>query len=561
MGKRGLTRLKKQLAGQKRAVLYVRYSSYMQEQGWTKEAQLTALRAYCQEKDWQVVGEFIDEARSGKNDRRPQFQAMIALAEDNGCDVVLVHKLDRFAPNIVDAFRYFHLLKENGVEFVSLTENMDFTGPWGKLVLGVLCLIAEVFLDNLAQETAKGKRQRYLEGHWNGQLPTLGYSTGGKDVRGAPLPAVAIDDELAVWRDAANLYDPCPSEPRVESRSEARTFTEVAAWLNTTLFRPQNRWQGKYNPHSLWLRDTVAHMLQDYFFAGYVEYDGEILPGKHQAATTKEQIDRIRAKARRNYTEHTPHQVHAHLANGFVLCAGCHHPLNAVGTKKASVRYVCHTHLRGGVCSAQKKSTREDDLASAVDQLLHLADVPPQHARHRLKVVQARTVRPSPAKIEESIRRLTVSYRAGALDDDAYMDEMARLRKLLDEATVQTPTRSAAPRFLGEAFRSAIASWRDLAMREKRTFLQSVVASLVYDLDADALVAFTPSPDAELAGLWNEVELPPDGLRSEAQYKPRGRSFSGSVLVKGSFGGSDGGPYPIAYIGEPEELDALVPAA
>ncbi len=58
-----------------------------------------------------------------------------------------------------------------GVGFVSITENLDFTTPWGKLTLAVLGTLAEIYLDRLSAETSKGKRGPRPEGPVQRQLP------------------------------------------------------------------------------------------------------------------------------------------------------------------------------------------------------------------------------------------------------------------------------------------------------------------------------------------------------------------------------------------------------
>ena len=56
-------------------------------------------------------------------------------------------------------------------------ERLDFTTPWGKLTLTVLGMLAEIYIDNLRQETRKGKHQRARKGLWNGSIP-YGYCRG-----------------------------------------------------------------------------------------------------------------------------------------------------------------------------------------------------------------------------------------------------------------------------------------------------------------------------------------------------------------------------------------------
>lgn len=52
----------------------------------------------------------------------------------------------------------------------------DFSTPMGKMMFGMIALLAEWYLDNLSQETTKGKSERARKGDWNGTLP-FGYTT------------------------------------------------------------------------------------------------------------------------------------------------------------------------------------------------------------------------------------------------------------------------------------------------------------------------------------------------------------------------------------------------
>ena len=53
---------------------------------------------YCKKRGWTVVREFA-EAKSGTDDKRPQLQEMLDLANSGSApfDVVLVHSFSRFA--------------------------------------------------------------------------------------------------------------------------------------------------------------------------------------------------------------------------------------------------------------------------------------------------------------------------------------------------------------------------------------------------------------------------------------------------------------------------------
>lgn len=53
-------------------------------------------------------------------------------------DVVVAHKPDRFSRNLRITLEYFDKLLKAGVAFVSISEQMDFTTPSGKVHLTLL---------------------------------------------------------------------------------------------------------------------------------------------------------------------------------------------------------------------------------------------------------------------------------------------------------------------------------------------------------------------------------------------------------------------------------------
>jgi site-specific DNA recombinase len=158
---------------QTRAVLYARFSSDMQREE-SIEAQIRAMREFAEKKDYVIVDEYIDRAKSATTDRRPEFQRMIKESARMGFDIVLVHKLDRFARNRYDAAHYRHQLRRNHIELRSVVENLD-SSPESIILESVLEGMAEYYSKNLAREVEKGKRENALQGKHVGGTPPLGY--------------------------------------------------------------------------------------------------------------------------------------------------------------------------------------------------------------------------------------------------------------------------------------------------------------------------------------------------------------------------------------------------
>ena len=82
------------------AAIYVRVSSREQVEGYSLEAQLRACREFCAARGYSVVVEYADEGVSAHTDnlaKRPQFSRMLADAEAGRFNLIVVHKMDRFA--------------------------------------------------------------------------------------------------------------------------------------------------------------------------------------------------------------------------------------------------------------------------------------------------------------------------------------------------------------------------------------------------------------------------------------------------------------------------------
>ena len=160
----------------KRAVAYARFSSSNQREE-SIDAQLRAIREYCERNGIQLVAVFTDEAISGKSDNRDDFQKMVkgVIKGHYDVDAILVHKFNRFARNKYDSALYKKRLKEVGVRVISVTQNIDDT-PEGELLEGFLETIDQYYSANLAVEVRKGLRENALKGkHAGGQVP-FGYS-------------------------------------------------------------------------------------------------------------------------------------------------------------------------------------------------------------------------------------------------------------------------------------------------------------------------------------------------------------------------------------------------
>ena len=156
-----------------RVACYARYSTSMQREE-SISAQMRAMKKFCNDNGWVIVKRYVDEAYSATTDKRPQFQEMISDSCNKEFEIVLVHKLDRFARNRYDSSLYKQKLRKNGVRLCSVLERIDNT-PESILLEGLLESINEFYSANLARESMKGMRENALQCLHNGGTPGLGY--------------------------------------------------------------------------------------------------------------------------------------------------------------------------------------------------------------------------------------------------------------------------------------------------------------------------------------------------------------------------------------------------
>ena len=154
------------------AFAYARYSSNNQREE-SIDAQLRSIREYCKRNNVILLESFYDEAKTGQNDNRDEFQRMIngVIKGHYEIDAILVHKFSRFARSMFDSVLHKKRLKDIGVRVISVTQNIDDT-PEGALLERFLEAMDEYYSRNLALEVQKGLRENALKGkHAGGNVP------------------------------------------------------------------------------------------------------------------------------------------------------------------------------------------------------------------------------------------------------------------------------------------------------------------------------------------------------------------------------------------------------
>jgi len=210
-----------------------------------------------------VYHQWIEEGVSARTDdisKRPLFRRAIDEALAGRYDVLVVHKLDRFSRNVRITLEYLDKLEKAGVGFVSITEQMDFSTPIGRVILANLAAFGQYYSDNLSAEVSKGLKERAAQGLWVGPVP-FGYAKGDDGcLEVVPGEAEAVQQVFSMYA------------------SGNKTYREIATWLNQSVHETRSRRRDADQRRYLWTRYSVSGILTNPFYLGQVRYKGQPLP-------------------------------------------------------------------------------------------------------------------------------------------------------------------------------------------------------------------------------------------------------------------------------------------
>lgn len=144
-----------------RIAIYARVST---NNGQDPEMQLRELREYSQRRGWEIIHEYVDVGISGTREKRPQLDKLLADAHRRHFDVVVVWRFDRFARSVSHLLRALENFRSLGIEFVSLSEQVDTSTPTGKMIFTVLGAVAELERSLIVERVRAGLRNARAKG-------------------------------------------------------------------------------------------------------------------------------------------------------------------------------------------------------------------------------------------------------------------------------------------------------------------------------------------------------------------------------------------------------------
>lgn len=338
---------------------YIRVSSDKQAQrGLPVQGQREAIQQYAEANGMRVERWYIDEAKTGTNDHREQFQAMVSDARKHAPDglVILMWAWNRFARDFDDALYYKADLRRRGIEIVPTNGEVPRDLP--RAVRNILEAVVHMQDENASAEisrnTMRGKATLAAAGYIpTGSKPPPGYRVQFEEaaIGGRRRRARRWVPDPETWPLARRAWD---------MRLAGATYQEI--WDAWPIYKAPNYF-------GCFFANTA--------YKGQVHASGAVI--EVEPMVTPEEWRRVNAnKSNRRSGAYARRKTSTFLLSGLAVCARCGTELwggvTSAHTDKRGYyhqshrQYQCPRRVRYGGCDLPRMSANR--LERAVIQTL-----------------------------------------------------------------------------------------------------------------------------------------------------------------------------------------------
>lgn len=280
---------------------YVRVSTENQLENYSIDEQIDRLKSYCKAKDISIVKIYTDGGYSGGNTNRPALQQMLSDIDGKNIDTVVVYKLDRLSRSQKDTLMLIEdKFLANGVDFISVNENFDTATPFGRAMIGILSVFAQLEKDQITERFTMGRIGRAKNGYYHG---------------GAIIPTgYDYKDGLLVVND----YEALQVKTLYERFAKGHTLYDCWKFM-------QENYTTK---HGAWKSETLVRtVLTNELYIGKVKFNGVAYDGIHEPIISEElfkQVQKIFKTSRRDTADfrRSPFKARTLLSN-MIYCGKC----------------------------------------------------------------------------------------------------------------------------------------------------------------------------------------------------------------------------------------------
>jgi len=331
--------------------IYIRVSTAEQaNEGYSIPAQKDRLISYCKARDFVIHDIYIDGGFSGANLDRPGMQKLIDDVKDGCINIVLVYKLDRLSRSQKDTlFLIEDVFLKHDVNFISMNESFDTTTPFGRAMVGILSVFAQLERETIRERTVLGKSERAKSGLYHGgSTSPIGYDY--------------VDGKLII-----NNYEAMQIKQMFDLYLSGMGASSISKKFLSAGYKT------KYG--DTWRYDrAVSNGLRTILYAGYISHKGVTYPGQHEPIISQDVWDKTQKEMDRRGEENRKYYKSAYLLQGLIFCSVCGARYSG-RTTKGHRYYRCYSRSKSVPHMIKDKnclntSYRSDVLESYVEDKL-----------------------------------------------------------------------------------------------------------------------------------------------------------------------------------------------
>ena len=403
----------------KKAAIYVRVSTQEQAQeGFSIPEQTERLTKYCEAHGWTIGNIYTDPGFSGANTNRPALKCLFKDCERKRFDIVVVYKLDRLSRSQKDTLYIIEdVFLKNSISFISMNENFDTGSPFGRAMIGILSVFAQLEREQIKERMAMGREGRAKQGKWHG---------GGN----VPIGYTSVDGNLI-----PDEYEAMQVRKVFSLALEGHSFIQITRMMAAAGYTHK---YGAYKAGYV----TVSKMLHNPIYIGMIKNGDDYVSGIHDPLIDQQTFDAVQKRLQQisdDYQKnHRKNQPVAYMLSGLCHCALCGSEYSGfyVGAKGYRKKYyrckkrAYHWREKKETCTAP--NIRVEQLDAAVIEEIRKIQTDPAYFEKVSKPQtsinnELQTLNNRFSEIQKRIQRTIKLYSLGNIEDDDIDDQMKQL--------------------------------------------------------------------------------------------------------------------------------------
>ena len=407
--------------------------------------------SYAKSKDYTEFEYYIDGGYSGKDLNRPAIQKLIEDCKNHKIDAVFVFKLDRISRSQRDTLYLIEeVFNKYDVSFISMRENFDTSTPFGKAMIGVLSVFAQLERETILERTRIGLKKRAEAGLWRG---------GGK----IPFPyrydrntgtLIPIPEQVELLHKMISLYISGKSFNAIGDivgMDESLVETRILSITNT----------------------------------GKVPYKDEVYDGKHEAVVSDELYEEIlrvnKVRSREKYERH-------YLLSGKVFCGHCGAKYRYQKWGKRLIMY-CYSqqkskprYIKDPNCNNKRWDTFEVEDAVLEELFKMSLDLDLFKKTFNIATVNVKNeYRTRLEEITKQINNLLNNIASGIAVEETNkkINELEKEKETIEEKLIESEQKEKDNKVSLNMIKNLKATWFDMDFDEQRRIIEHLIDKVI----------------------------------------------------------------------------------